>query len=465
MKISFHGAAQTVTGSRHLLGINGHRLLLDCGLYQGRRHDTYERNLNFPFEPVSVDSLILSHAHIDHSGNLPNLVRQGYKGPIHATHATTDLTDAMLLDAGHIQESDTAYLNKKLKRRGQPTIKPLYTGADAAAATRNFVGHEYDRPFEAVPGVTARLVEAGHILGSAGVVLDIEERGRKVRLMFSGDIGRPGMPLVRDPVTPLEVDYLIMECTYGDRAHETPDQAYASLHDLVGRTIDRGGKVIIPAFSVGRTQAIVYALHQMIDRGQLPRLPVFVDSPLATDVTDVFRAHRDEFDEETREFLRQDPHGTAFGFDLLRYTRNVEESKAINGMAGPLIVIAGSGMVESGRVLHHLKHTIQDSRNAVMLTAWMAPHTLGRRLLEGQSPVRIYGETYEVRAEVVAIPGLSAHAGQDFLVEYARAVRQRAQRIVLVHGEAGPAAALTAQLRQHGFDDVRYPAMGDEMDL
>jgi len=465
VRLSFHGAAQTVTGSRHLLSVNGQRLLLDCGLFQGRRSETYARNLEFDFDPARVDAVVLSHAHLDHCGNLPNLVRRGFEGPIHTTFATAHITDLLLQDAAEIQQSDAVYLNKKQARRGEPPIQPLYSVADAAATARRFQRQDYGAAFEPVPGAQVRLVDAGHILGSAGVVLDLEEKGRRLRLMFSGDVGRPGMPLLRDPALPQDVDVLLMECTYGDRNHGSLEQAYTACLDLFRRTADRGGKVIIPAFSVGRTQAIVYALHQMIDRGQLPRLPVFVDSPLATDVTDVFRAHRDEFDEETREFLRQDPHGTAFGFDLLRYTRNVEESKAINGMAGPLIVIAGSGMVESGRVLHHLKHTIQDSRNAVMLTAWMAPHTLGRRLLEGQSPVRIYGETYEVRAEVVAIPGLSAHAGQDFLVEYARAVRQRAQRIVLVHGEAGPAAALTAQLRQHGFDDVRYPAMGDEMDL
>ena len=465
MQLHFFGAAQTVTGSQHVLEVNGHKIMLDCGLYQGRRKESVQRNRTFHFDLGTLDAMLLSHGHIDHSGNLPNLVKNGYRGPIYAQRASSHLTRIMLEDSAHIQEADAEHLNRRQARRGGPQVEALYTARDAAQANSQFVERDYDQGFEVVPGVRATFVEAGHILGSTAIVLDIDERGRRQRLWFSGDIGRAELPIIRSPKLPGEADGLLMECTYGDRNHPSPAQAYEQLHAIVSDTLGRGGKVIIPAFSVGRTQAIVYALHQMIDRGQLPRLPVFVDSPLATDVTDVFRAHRDEFDEETREFLRQDPHGTAFGFDLLRYTRNVEESKAINGMAGPLIVIAGSGMVESGRVLHHLKHTIQDSRNAVMLTAWMAPHTLGRRLLEGQSPVRIYGETYEVRAEVVAIPGLSAHAGQDFLVEYARAVRQRAQRIVLVHGEAGPAAALTAQLRQHGFDDVRYPAMGDEMDL
>ncbi len=465
MKLSFHGAAQTVTGSRHLLSVNGQRLLLDCGLFQGRRSETYARNLEFDFDPTGVHAVVLSHAHLDHCGNLPNLVRRGFVGPIHTTAATAHITDLLLRDAAHIQESDAAYLNKKPQRHGQPAVVPLYTVADAARAGERFRQQTYLQPFEPVPGAQVTLVDAGHILGSAGVVVDLEEKGRRLRLIFSGDVGRPGMPLLRDPQLPEGADVLLMECTYGDRNHGSLEEAYATSLDLFRRVAERGGKVIIPAFAVGRTQAIVYALHQMIDRGELPRLPVFVDSPLAADVTDVFRAHADDFDEETRDFLRKDPHGTAFGFDLLRYTRDVEDSKAINDMAGPLIVIAGSGMVESGRVLHHLKHTIQDKRNAILLTSWMAPHTLGRRLLDGETSVRIYGENYDVRAEVVAIHGLSAHAGQDFLLQYAQAVRGSARRIVLVHGEAGPAAALTERLHQNGFDDVRYPAMGDEMDL
>jgi metallo-beta-lactamase family protein len=465
MKLSFHGAAQTVTGSRHLLSINGQRLLLDCGLFQGRRSETYDRNLQFDFDPSGVDAVVLSHAHLDHCGNLPNLVRQRFAGPIHTTPATVHIAELLLQDAAEIQQSDAAYLNKKRARRGEPPIAPLYGVPEAVETSRRFSRQDYGASFEPVPGAQVRLIDAGHILGSAAIVLDLEEKGRRLRLLFSGDIGQPGMPLLRDPVLPEEVDVLLMECTYGDRNHEPLEKAYGACLDLLRRVAGRGGKVIIPAFAVGRTQAIVYFLHQMIDRGELPRLPVFVDSPLATDVTDVFRAHPDHFDQETRDFLHHDPHGTAFGFDLLRYTRDVEESKAINGMSGPLIVIAGSGMAESGRVLHHLKHNIGDPRNAVMLTSWMAPHTLGRRLLDGEPQVRIYGETYQVRAEVVAVPGLSAHAGQDFLLEYAGAVRQRARRVILVHGEAGPAAALEQRLRQAGFDDVRYPAMGDEMDL
>jgi metallo-beta-lactamase family protein len=465
MKIGFYGAAQTVTGSRHLLGVNGHRVLLDCGLYQGHRHDTYERNLNFPFEPASVDAVILSHAHIDHCGNLPNLVRRGYRGPIHATHATSDLADIMMRDAGHIQEADTAYLNKKLKRHGQPPVVPIYTGADAAAAARHLTSHDYDQLFEPVPGVSARLVEAGHILGSAAVILDIQEGGRSLRLMFSGDIGRPGMPLVRDPILPEAVDYLIMECTYGDRSHDTSEQAYASLHDLVGRTIERGGKVIIPAFAVGRTQALVYYLHQMFERGELPRVPVYVDSPLAINVTTIFREHPECFDAETQAFMRADPHGAALGFDMLTYTLSVNESKAINERPGPLIIISASGMAETGRVLHHLRNNIEDERNCILITSWMAPHTLGRRLAEGEKQVQIFGEAFNVRCEVATIDGLSSHADRDYLLRYAQQTGSKLKGIFLVHGEAGPAQALMARMKDAHLPPVSFPALGDEVEI
>ncbi len=465
MNITFHGAARTVTGSRHLLEINGHRLLLDCGLYQGRRKDTYERNLNFPFEPTSVDAVILSHAHIDHSGNLPNLVRQGYGGPIYATHATSHLADIMTRDSGHIQEYDVAYVNKRRARRGEPPVEPLYTAADAAIAAAQLVDRHYDQPFEPVPGAVATLVEAGHMLGSAGVVLDLEEKGRKVRLMFSGDIGRPDLPLLRDPVLPHEVDYLIMECTYGDLEHHPPEKAYEALLQVVKRTIERGGRVIIPAFAVGRTQVLVYYLHQMVEKGEIPRVPVFVDSPLAINVTAIFREHPDCFDEETQRFIREDPHGAAFGFDLLRYTLSVEESKAINEMEGPVVIISASGMAETGRILHHLKNNIGDPRNTVLILSWMAPHTLGRRLAEGAEEVRIFGETYRVRAEVVSISGFSAHADQSFLLKYALATRGRLKGIFLVHGEEKPAAALTEKLKAAGMDRVLYPQMGQKVEL
>lgn len=465
MQLTFHGAARTVTGSRHLITLNGKQLLLDCGLYQGHRKEFYDRNLEFPFEVTSVDATILSHAHIDHSGNLPNLVKQGYEGPIHATNTTTHLTDIMLRDSGHIQEYDAKFVNKRRAKKGEPPIEPLYTVADAARAAQQLVVQRYEQPFEPVPGAQAHLVEAGHILGSAAVILELEEKGKRVRLMFSGDIGRLGMPIVRDPVLPEEIDYLILESTYGDRNHDEPQSAYEALREVVSRTSDRGGKVIIPAFAVGRTQALVYYLHQMIERHEIPRLPVFVDSPLAINVTEIFRKHPECFDDEATKFMQADPHGAALGFDLLSYTRSVEESKAINDVEGPTVIVSASGMAETGRILHHLRNNIGDSRNTVLITSWMAPHTLGRRLKEGQKRVRIFGEEHEVRAEVASIDGLSAHADQEYLVRYALASKESLRGVFLVHGEADAATALIEKLDQAGLREVHFPAMGERVEL
>jgi len=448
MNITFHGAAQTVTGSRHLLSLNDHHLLLDCGLFQGRRKDTYSRNLNFPFDVTALDAAILSHAHIDHSGNLPNLVKQGYPGSISATSATAHLAGVMLRDSGHIQESDVKFVNKRRAKRGEAPIEPLYTIADAA-----------------IPGAIATLVEAGHILGSAGVILDLEENGRKVRLMFSGDIGRADLPIVRDPVLPKDVDYLIMESTYGDRSHDSSGQAYDELQAVLSRTIERGGKVIIPSFAVGRTQTLVYYLHQMIDRHEIPRIKVFVDSPLAVNVTDIFRDHPECFDEEATAFMLADPHGSALGFDLLTYTRSVDQSKAINFIDDPVIIISASGMAETGRILHHLRNNIEDERNTVLITSWMAPHTLGRRLSEGKKRIKIFGEEHKVRAEVASINGLSAHADQPHLIEYALASKDTLKGVFLVHGEEGSALTLMEKLKQAGLQDVYYPELGESVDI
>jgi len=465
MRITFHGAAQTVTGSRHLVSVNGSQLLLDCGLFQGRRADTYTRNLDFPFEARQLGAVLLSHAHLDHCGNLPSLAQDGFSGAIHGTHATCHLADLLMRDAANIQESDAAYVNKRHARTGEPPVKPLYTVPDAVAAAGQLVSQDYERPFSPLPGVTARLVEAGHILGSAAIILELEEHGRKVRLMFSGDIGRRGLPIIRDPVLPDDVDYLIMECTYGDRSHEPPEQAYEDMKAVVWRTFKRGGKLIIPAFAVGRTQTLVYFLREMIEQKEIPRIPVFVDSPLAVSVTDIFEAHPQFFDEEAQAILRAHPRGEPFGFDLLTFTRSVDESKAINERKGPLVIISASGMAENGRILHHLRNNIGDSRNTVLITSWMAPHTLGRRLVERQPRVKIFGEEYEVRAEVAAVDGLSAHAGQEFLLTYARAVRGRAHDIFLVHGEPGPAAALQEKLGDMGSTAVHYPEPGQSFDL
>ena len=465
MKLKFYGAARTVTGSMHLLEVGPHKILLDCGLYQGKRKESYTRNRNFPFLPTDIDAVILSHAHIDHSGNLPNLVKQGYQGPIYTTHATAHLDNIMLLDSGYIHEKDAEYLNKKLLKKGKPAIEPLYTKEDAARVAPLFRGLKYEEAFQPVPGVSAFLVDAGHILGSAAVVLDIEEEGKVKRLWFSGDIGRPGLQLIQDPVLPNNADYLIMESTYGDTKKRDPDSAFLELKEVVQRTIKRKGRVIIPAFAVGRTQELVFGLHKMMESGVIPEIPVFVDSPLAIRASEVFREHPECFDEETRRFIAEDKHKAALGFDRLKYTLSVEESKAINFTKPPYVVISASGMAETGRILHHLKNHIEDPRNTILIVSWQAPHTLGRRLADQEKEVKIFGKRYFRRAEVVTINGFSAHAGQAGLLEYAHATRESVKKIFLVHGEPRGAEPLMEKLGDGGFSEVFYPERGDTFEL
>lgn len=464
MRIKFHGAAQTVTGSQHLLEVNGSRLLLDCGLYQGRRAESYERNLNFQFDPRKVDAVILSHAHIDHSGNLPNLVRQGYAAPIFATRATVDLANLMLLDSAHIQESDAEFVNRKKSRRGNGPIEPLYRQADAAEVAQYFRPQDYESEFEPVPGVVARLVEAGHILGSAAVSLRIEEKGRQIHLWFSGDIGRFRLPLLRDPVMPGTVDYMIMESTYGDKPHSNPEAAFSEFREVVKRTIERGGKVIVPAFAVGRTQELVYYLNQMMNDKSVPPVPVYVDSPLAVNASQVFRNHPECFDPETRAFVKQARH-PALDFTMLTYTRSVDESKALNDRKDPMVIISASGMAETGRILHHLRNNIENPKNTVCIVSWQAPDTLGRRLADREKQVKIFGEPYQVRAEVATIGGLSAHAGQGLLTDYALAPRVSLKRVFLVHGEEKPARTLMEILKTKDMDRVHYPYLHESVEI
>ncbi|MDH5605436.1 MAG: MBL fold metallo-hydrolase [Anaerolineae bacterium] len=460
MKINFWGAAQQVTGSSHYLEINGKKLLLDCGLFQGRRSDTYQFNREFCFPPGQVDAVVLSHAHIDHIGNLPNFVKHGFEGEVHAHAATVHLAELMLADSGHIQESDALFVNKKRAKKGLEPVEPLYTIADAQRATGNMHKHFYNTPFEVLPGVQVTFVEAGHILGSTAVVLDIEERGRKFRLWFSGDIGRPNLPILEDPVYPQQADYLIMECTYGDRPHDPPEKGHEELQAVVKQTLGRGGKVIIPAFAVGRTQELVYSIHRMMDAGGIPKVPVFVDSPLAVNVTDVFRAHPECFDEEARAMIESDKHRQALGFDMLTYIRDVEASKALNEREDPMIIISASGMMETGRILHHLRHNIQDNRSTLLIVSWMAPHTLGRRMLEGVEQVKIYGEVYKRKINVASVNGFSAHAGQRELTKYALGLKGQLKEIFLVHGEQAGADGLREKLAAEGMDGIHFPARG-----
>lgn len=461
MKIHFNGAAQTVTGSQFLLEINGSKMLLECGLFQGRRAETYEKNRNFNFDVSTLDAMILSHAHIDHCGNLPNLVKNGYSGPIYTTSATKDLTDILLRDSAFIQESDVEYVNKKNLRRGLPLVEPIYTIQDAARVNQQIQAVDYNVEFEAIPGVRAHLVDAGHILGSASVVLDINENGKKTRLWFSGDIGRPGLPLVRDPILPEDnVDIMLMECTYGDKSHANPEQAFDEFKTVLLRTIERRGKIIIPAFAVGRTQELVFALNELMSNNEIPKIPVYVDSPLAVASSEVFMRHPECYDAETRLFVMEHKH-PALDFDMLTYIQSVEESKELNYKKEPMIILSASGMAEAGRILHHLKNNIEEPRNTVMIVSWQAPYTLGRRIADREPVVKIFGEEYQLNAEVATIGGLSAHAGQNLLVEYARRVKNNAKQIILIHGEEKSANALQNKFQELSFPPVIYPGQFD----
>ena len=455
MRIHFHGAAQTVTGSMHLIEVNGSKILLDCGLFQGSRRESFERNRSFPFVPSEIDAVILSHAHIDHSGNLPHLVKHGFKGDIFATPATAHLARIMLLDSGHVQERQAQSTNFTLAKRGQPLVDPLYTQLDAAEVIPFLKEVNLATPFEAGNGISARFVEAGHILGSAAIDLEIKEKGKTTRLWFSGDIGRRDLPILRDPILPEETDILLMESTYGDKPHRDPEEAYQEMCTVIQRTLQRGGKVIIPAFAVGRTQELVFNLNRMKDEGRLSNVPVYVDSPLAVNATDIFKRHEECYDDETR-YLIFSKH-PALDFSNLTYIHSLEESKALNERTDPMIIISASGMAEFGRIVYHVRWNIENPKNTIMIVSWQAPNTLGRRLADREDQIRIFGETYKVRAEIATIGGLSAHAGQDLLAEYALGVKKSAQRVYLVHGEPRGALPLKEKIEAGGLKNVVYP--------
>ena len=462
MRLTFHGAAQEVTGSMHLLEVNGQRILLDCGLYQGRRGDTYARNLNFPWEPQSIDCVVLSHAHIDHTGKLPNLVKQGFGGNVWCSAATRNLSAYMLMDSGYIQEKDVEYLNRKRSRRGEPPVDPIYTRADARETLPLFVSVGEGRPALIANGVSLTFRNAGHILGSAFVELEIEEfgSGKSWRLVFSGDLGREEIALLRSPAIAAQADLLIMESTYGARRHGRYDQAQRRLREVVCETARRRGKVIIPSFAVGRTQEIVYALNQLDASGDIPEIPVYVDSPLAVNATDVFRMHPESWDSNVQTFLEGGRRRSPFDYPRIEYVREVRRSKQLNHMPEPAIIISASGMAESGRILHHLKSNIIHPENTVLFVSYQAQHTLGRRILEGNGTVRIFGEAYDVRAEVARINGYSAHADQAELLQWASHFDpERLQKIFLVHGEAEGTSALASTLEAQGRSDVVAPTL------
>lgn len=460
MKLTFDGGADTVTGSMHWLDAGGHRILRDCGLFQGRRAEAFARNRSFLLPPESADALVLSHAHIDHCGNIPSLTRAGFRGPVHATPATCDLCGIMLRDAAYIQEQDAAYLNQKTSRKGLPPIEPLYTAADAEIALKLFRGHAYGRPVEVAPGVTVTYHDAGHILGAALTVFDLEENGRRRRVAFAFDLGRKNLPLLRDPETLKDVDTLILESTYGDRLHDDARSATAKLGEIVRETLGRGGKLFIPSFALERAQEILYHLNVLQAQGVIQKSCAYVDSPMAAKVAKVFEQYVGLLDEETHALLRD--QGSVFP-PWVRFTESVDDSKRLSASRSPCIIIAASGMCEHGRILHHLKHGISDPRNAVAIVGYQASYTLGRRLVEGDRQVRIFGDMFDVRATVHTLHAFSAHADRNDLIAYVEAVRPR--RTFLVHGEAAARTSLAEALRAKNLGDVFTPARGDTVDL
>jgi len=464
MKITFYGAARTTTGSMHLVETDHQRILLDCGLYQGHRHEAFERNAHLPFDPKTITGSILSHAHIDHSGNLPTLVKHGFAGKINCTAATRDLVMLMLRDSARIQEQDAAYLNQKTSRRGLPNIEPLYTTSDAERTLTHLVGHAYAEWIDLPePGTHARFHDAGHILGSAITVMELNHQGKTVRLGFTGDLGRPQTLILRDPEIVQGLDYLIIESTYGDRAHGAIGDSENDLARIVRETVARGGKVIIPAFAVERTQEIVYALHRETEAKKIPDAPAMVDSPLAVNATDVFRLHLECLNDQVRGHLLA--HDDPFGFGRLKYIRTVDESKALNTLKGAAIIISANGMCEAGRILHHLKNNIENDRNTIVFVGYQAENTLGRRLLDGARKVKIFGDEFHVRAQIQSVSGFSAHADKNELLAWVAQIKSQLKRVFVVHGEESSSLAFAESLRALGGFDVTVPELNQTIEL
>lgn len=459
MHVTFSGAAREVTGSHHLLTVGDHTIALDCGLYQGHRTEAREKNVRLPVPAERLSAVVLSHAHIDHAGRLPLLVREGYIGTVFCTPATRDLCAIMLADSAYIQEKDAEFLRKQ----GRSAVEPLYTMEDVAPLMRQMVSMSYGKPFDVVPGVRATYVDAGHILGSASVVLDCTEHGVTRRLVFSGDIGRWGQPIIQDPQPPDGADLVIMESTYGDRDHPPVEDLRERLGAVVRDTAAKGGRVLIPAFAVGRTQELLYDLHALVREGRIPPVPIYIDSPLAVSATEVFASNPDVYDRR-EELVQEVEH--LFEFGRVRFTRDVKESKALNQQHGPMIIISASGMAEAGRIQHHLKNGAPDPRNTILIVGFQAEHTLGRRIVERRPLLRIFGDEVPLRARVEVLNGYSAHGDRTELTRWVDSVRgtRKPMPVWLVHGEPPAQEALAERLRTRGYD-VHMPAPGDRATL
>jgi len=447
MKISFYGAARSVTGSRHMIDAGKTRILLDCGMFQGRRDQARERNQHLGFDPTSVDAVCLSHAHIDHSGALPILAKGKFKGAVHMTSATADLTEILLADSARIQESDCRYVNKLEHRRGRQCVSPIYSRDDAQKIVTHFRGTGYERSVSLAPNVAARFHDAGHIIGSSAVWLQHRNRGNSTSLLFSGDLGRANMPILRDPHPPPPCDVLIIESTYGDRLHaDEVDRRRDMAKKLVKHAIEHKSKILVPAFSVGRTQDIIMRIKELVKNGEVDPIPIFIDSPLALRATKVFRQHPECYDEETyRTFTAS---GDVFAAKYINFVSTTKDSKLLNQRKGPCVIISASGMCEGGRVVHHLKHTIEDEANVIVLVGFQAEHTLGRKLAEEWDTVPIFGVPTRRRAQVIRLNGFSAHADRNDLLSYVRAIRPHPKKVFVVHGEERQSLAFEMTLRE-----------------
>jgi len=461
MKLKFCGAARTVTGSAHLLTLNnGFTILLDCGLYQGNDDAFDEFNESFLFDPKKVDCVILSHAHIDHSGRLPKLVKDGFEGQIYSTHATHDLSAIMLLDSAHIQERDAYYENKR--RKSGPKAKPLYNISDVQQTMENFVSVGYNKWLRINEECDVLFRDAGHILGSSNVTLRIKKDNyHDIYFGFTGDIGRPDRPILRDPKHMPDCDYVICESTYGGQAHDARPKDEENLLQIIQHTcVHKKGKLIIPAFSVGRTQEIVHMLDQLSNEGKLPRIPVFIDSPLAIDATEIFRAHPDCFDKETLAYMQNDPN--PFGFSNMRYVRDVEGSKKLNVLDEPCVVISASGMMQAGRVKHHIYHAIQHPKNTLLIVGYCSPATLGGVLKGKPDKVKIFGEQLEVKFEIVEMHSFSAHGDQQEMIDFlSNQNRKKLKKIFLTHGEIKRQEIFKTALLENDFREVLIPELGE----
>ena len=446
MKLTSYGAALEVTGSQHVLEVNGKKILLDCGLFQGHRKEAFEKNQEFKFEPSEIDVMLLSHAHIDHSGNIPHLVKEGFQGVIYCTEATKDLCSVMLMDSAYIQEMDAKYVAKKIKDPLVP-VEPLYTQEDAEYSLKFFKDLPFGKNFKLFDGVEVTFQEAGHVLGSAMIVLDItdQEDKKKKRLVFTGDMGRCKLPIINDPYQVETADYLMTESTYGNRTHAPIEEGIPDLARVINRTVRRGGKVIIPSFAFERTQELIYGLHLLIEEKQIPtNLPIFIDSPLATHLTDIFKQHIELYDEEIRSAFKLGHN--PFNPKQLKFTQSVEESKNLNYFIGPCVIISASGMCEAGRIRHHLKNNIEDPKNTIAIVGYMAENTLGRKLVNNDPMVKIFDQIYKVNAEVVILESFSAHADMNDLDDYIGKVKGL-KKVLLVHGETDQSEPMAERLK------------------